>query len=690
MNLLCTITRKLLNVAVLLCLLTALAACGSSDKAAGKPTVVIASPADGAQAPLNQTLTIQVVAADAQGVSRVSLTVDGALMDTVVSADSALSFSASLQWTPNAAGVHALVVEAYNTDDVASNPALIKVTVPAADAAGNTAATAGTGGQAPAIQSFAVTPDTLNAGESATLKWSVTGADSTEIDQGIGAVALNGSRTVNPATTTIYQLTAHTAGGDIVATVQVTVQESGEAPVDAGQKAVVQYFTAAPTSINAGESATLQWEVTGADSVEIDQGIGPVALNGTSAVNPAATTTYLLTAHAAGGDAVATVMVTVQSVAAPVQTAKPVIQAFGATPDTLTAGESTTLKWEVTGADSVAIDQGVGAVAANGSQTVTPGETTTYQLTAHSDGGDVVATAAVTVKPKGQIQVIIPKVTLQPITTAKWSEWQKLGGKFSYAVTAASWGENRLDIFVRGENTHLMHRWWAGSQWSGWEDLGGELAAAPACVSWGSNRLDCFILGKNDNQLWHKWWNGKAWSDWEYLGGEFTLAPTVTSWAENRLDVFVRGTNTHLMHKWWDGSNWSNWQDLGGELSNAPGCASWGPNRIDCFVRGKNDGELWHKWWNSKAWSDWEYLGGKFQGNPTVATWAENRLDVFVIGENTHLMHRAWDGNAWSNWEDLAGELGGSPGCVSWGVNRIDCFISGKNDSELWHKWWGK
>ncbi|MBN2006364.1 MAG: hypothetical protein JXA21_23630 [Anaerolineae bacterium] len=679
MNLSFTFTRKLFNVILLLCLLTALAACGSSEKATGKPTVVIASPADGSPAYLNQTLTIQAVAADANGIGRITLTVDGALMDTVSSADSAPSFSASLEWTPNTAGVHALVVEAYNTGDVASDPALIKVTVPADTAAG--------AAELPAtIKSFEVTPDTINAGESAILKWGVVGADSAEIDQGIGAVALNGSRTVNPETTTTYQLTAHSAGGDIVATVQVTVQGGGEAPGDTAQKAVVQYFTAAPTAINAGESATLQWEVTGADSVEIDQGIGPVALNGSTAVNPVQTTTYLLTAHSAGGDAVATVMVTVQSAAeTPLQVAKPVIVSFGATPDAISAGESATLQWEVAGATAVAIDQGIGVVAPSGSQAVTPADSTTYLLVAHSDGGDAAATAIVTVKPK--FQIVVPK-TIVVLKRGSWSDWEKLGGKYTYGPTVSSWGTNRLDVFVRGTNTHMMHRWWDGSNWSNWQDLGGELADAPACISWGANRIDCFVRGM-DNELWHKWWDGKAWNGFEKLGGVFTAAPSVASLGENHLDVFVRGTNGHLIHKWWNGSQWSEWLDLGGGLADGPACASWGANRIDCFIRGL-DNELWHNWWDGKTWSDWQKLGGVFTGKPAVASWGENRLDVFVRGTNTHLMTRYWDGQKWSDWADLAGELTDGPGCVSWGANRIDCCIQGKNDTELWHKWWGE
>lgn len=41
--------------------------------------------------------------------------------------------------------------------------------------------------------------------------------------------------------------------------------------------------------------------------------------------------------------------------------------------------------------------------------------------------------------------------------------------------------------------------------WSGWESLGGTLTSAPAAVSWGPNRIDVFVKG-TDNALWHKWW----------------------------------------------------------------------------------------------------------------------------------------------------------------------------------------
>src|SRR5207245_315463 len=59
-------------------------------------------------------------------------------------------------------------------------------------------------------------------------------------------------------------------------------------------------------------------------------------------------------------------------------------------------GQSTTLTWETSKATDVSIE-GVGAVQPNGSQSVTPAESTTYTLTAKGPGGTQQATARVTV-----------------------------------------------------------------------------------------------------------------------------------------------------------------------------------------------------------------------------------------------------------------------------------------------------
>ncbi len=69
---------------------------------------------------------------------------------------------------------------------------------------------------------------------------------------------------------------------------------------------------------------------------------------------------------------------------------------LSASPDTVQKGQSVTLTWQTTNATDVSIE-GIGAVQPNGSQQVTPSDSTTYTLTAKGDGGTQQATARVTV-----------------------------------------------------------------------------------------------------------------------------------------------------------------------------------------------------------------------------------------------------------------------------------------------------
>lgn len=74
--------------------------------------------------------------------------------------------------------------------------------------------------------------------------------------------------------------------------------------------APIANITAAPSTINVGQSSTLSWTTTNASSVSIS-GVGAVASSGSRAVYPASSTTYSLTAMGAGGNAEASARVTV-------------------------------------------------------------------------------------------------------------------------------------------------------------------------------------------------------------------------------------------------------------------------------------------------------------------------------------------------------------------------------------------
>jgi peptidoglycan-associated lipoprotein len=76
-----------------------------------------------------------------------------------------------------------------------------------------TAETAPPSATAPIINYFNAEPTLINAGQPATLRWSVSGATDIQIDHGIGQVSPNGRRAVYPTETTTYTLTASAAGG---------------------------------------------------------------------------------------------------------------------------------------------------------------------------------------------------------------------------------------------------------------------------------------------------------------------------------------------------------------------------------------------------------------------------------------------------------------------------------------------
>jgi len=68
-----------------------------------------------------------------------------------------------------------------------------------------------------------------------------------------------------------------------------------------GQPSVIGSFSSSPSAINPGGSSTLSWNVTGANSVSIDQGIGQVNVSGSMLVSPSTSTIYTISATNAAG-----------------------------------------------------------------------------------------------------------------------------------------------------------------------------------------------------------------------------------------------------------------------------------------------------------------------------------------------------------------------------------------------------
>jgi len=75
----------------------------------------------------------------------------------------------------------------------------------------------------PVVGEFAVEPSSVESGQSAVLRWTVTGSNNISIDRGIGTVPASGNRRVLPTETTTYTLMATGPGGDATATATLTI-----------------------------------------------------------------------------------------------------------------------------------------------------------------------------------------------------------------------------------------------------------------------------------------------------------------------------------------------------------------------------------------------------------------------------------------------------------------------------------
>ena len=79
----------------------------------------------------------------------------------------------------------------------------------------------------------------------------------------------------------------------------------------------IQRFTATPAEITPGTPALLSWDVEGAETIQIDNGIGTVSAKGARQVQPSWTTTYTLAAKEGTSAATASVQVIVHASSGP-------------------------------------------------------------------------------------------------------------------------------------------------------------------------------------------------------------------------------------------------------------------------------------------------------------------------------------------------------------------------------------
>jgi hypothetical protein len=137
--------------------------------------------------------------------------------------------------------------------------------------------------------------------------------------------------------------------------------------------------------------------------------------------------------------------------------------------------------------------------------------------------------------------------------TGGWSAWASLGGDATSDVTVAMNGDGRLEIFVRGTDAALWHRWEEspGGAWSGWASLGGSVHQ-PFATSDANGQLEVFVAGNGSGPLYRiaQKTPGGGWDSWTGMGGEVAGRPVAARNKDGRLEVFYRATSGAVEHAW--------------------------------------------------------------------------------------------------------------------------------------------
>ena len=277
---------------------------------------------------------------------------------------------------------------------------------------------------------------------------------------------------------------------------------------------------------------------------------------------------------------------------------------------------------------------------------------------------------------------------IQAIYGGAGPNWSSLGGVITSNIAGGNNADGRLEIFVRGTDNALWHRWQTAPNngWSGWSSLGGVITSDPLVTRNADGRLEVFVRG-TDNAVWHRWQThpNNGWSGWSSLGGVITSNIAGGNNADGRLEIFVRGTDNALWHRWQTAPNngWSGWSSLGGVITSDPLVTRNADGRLEVFVRG-TDNAVWHRWQThpNNGWSGWSSLGGVITSNIAGGNNADGRLEIFVRGTDNALWHR-WQtapNNGWSGWSSLSRR-------IRWSRATPTAGLCVRGDNAVWHRW---
>lgn len=251
---------------------------------------------------------------------------------------------------------------------------------------------------APTLTSFVASPTSISAGSATNVTWSWTYGNvpypepTCTVDNGVGAVTKGQTTSVTVSSITTFTLTCSNSAGAAMRPVVVTV------PPVAPNLAT---FVTTPTVTGIGTPTNVTWSWTylappvPAPTCSIPPTVGAVTNGQTTSLTQSSGTTYTLTCTSTSGTRTRTAFVNAATA--------PLIAAFTATPNTVTAATPTsvTFAWSFSNTPSptasCSIDQGIGTITSGSARSLTLAATTVYTLTCTNTGGSAMQPVTITV-----------------------------------------------------------------------------------------------------------------------------------------------------------------------------------------------------------------------------------------------------------------------------------------------------
>jgi outer membrane protein OmpA-like peptidoglycan-associated protein len=224
-------------------------------------------------------------------------------------------------------------------------------------------------------------PKEIEQGKSSTLILKTGGKVKSATIDGTAVSTSGGTKTVNPASSSIYIAQCIGQGGSAVGSAAVTVLPPPPPTAE---------LTAAPKEIEQGKSSTLTLKTGGKVKSATIDGTEVPAAGGTKSVSPANTTSYIAQASGPGGSTLSSATVTVMPPPAP--TCELTVN-----PKEIEQGQSATLTLKTGGKIKSAVLDGTEVAPAGGTKSVGPKNTSLYMAQCSGPGGTSTGSATITV-----------------------------------------------------------------------------------------------------------------------------------------------------------------------------------------------------------------------------------------------------------------------------------------------------